>query len=90
MLFEEIENIKFRKYTSDISEVERHITLSKETAEETNKVIAVVNKGNKAVKLNSTILFNLAIKKYFEELAELPSEEVITLLRKGALKEVGL
>ena len=89
MLFEKTE-VKFRKYTSDVEEVERHITLDKELAEETNKVIAVVNKGNKAVKLNSSILFNLAIKKYFEELAELPSEEVITLLRKGALKEVGL
>ena len=89
MLFEKTE-VKFRKYTSDVEEVERHITLDKELAEETNKVIAVVNKGNKAVKLNSTILFNLAIKKYFEELAELPSEKVIEVLRKGALKEVGL
>ena len=89
MLFEETK-VKFRKYTSDVEEVERHITLDKELAEETNKVIAVVNKGNKAVKLNSSILFNLAIKKYFEELAELPSEEVIALLRNGALKEVGL
>ena len=89
MLFEKTE-VKFRKYTSDVEEVERHITLDKELAEETNKVIAVVNKGNKAVKLNSSILFNLIIKKYFEELAELPSEEVITFLRKGALKEVGL
>lgn len=89
MLFEESE-IKFRKYTSDVESVERHITLTKEVAEEVNKVIANVNEGNKAVKLNSTILFNLAIKSYLEELSELSSEEIIALLRKGAFKEVGL
>lgn len=89
MLFNEIE-VKFRKYTSDVESIERHITLTTEVAEEVNKVIAVVNKGNKAVKLNSTILFNLAVKKYLKELGELPSEEVILLLREGALKEVGL
>ena len=90
MLFEEIENIKFRKYTSDITEVRRHIDLSKETAEAVNKVIAVANKNNKGIKLNNTILFNLAIKKLFEELEELPSEEAIAVLRKGALAEVEL
>ena len=52
MLFEEINSIKYRRYTSDISEVNRHITLKKERAEEVNKVIAVANKGNKNFKLN--------------------------------------
>lgn len=90
MLFEEINSIKYRRYTSDISEVNRHITLKKERAEEVNKVIAVANKGNKNFKLNNTILFNIAIKRLFKELEELPSEEAIQLLRKEALAEIGV
>ena len=90
MLFEEFDSIKYRKYTSDITEVTRHIDLKKATAEEINKVIAVANKGNKNFKLNNTILFNVAIKKYLKELEELPSEEAIALLRKEALAEIDL
>lgn len=90
MLFEEFDSIKYRKYTSDITEVTRHIDLKKATAEEINKVIAVTNKGNKNFKLNNTILFNVAIKKYLKELEELPSEEAIALLRKEALAEIDL
>ena len=88
MVFEEITDVKYRKYTSDVETVERHIALTTEVAEEINKLIAVVNKGNKAIKLNSTILFNLAIKSYFKGLDELDSEEVISFLRKEALSEV--
>ena len=90
MLFKEINSVKYRRYTSDTSEVTRHIDLKKETAEEVNKVIAVVNKGNKTFKLNNTILFNVAIKKLFKELEELPTEEAIQLLRKEALAEIEL
>ena len=90
MLFEEINSVKYRRYTSDISEVTRHIDLRKETAEEINKAIAVVNKGNKNFKLNNTILFNIAIKKLLAELEELPSEEAIAILRKEALAEIGI
>lgn len=90
MLFEEFDSIKYRKYTSDITEVTRHIDLKKATAEEINKVIAVTNKGNKNFKLNNTILFNVAIKKYLKKLEELPSEEAIALLRKEALAEIDL
>ena len=90
MLFEKIDSIKYRKYTSDISEVTRHIDLSKETAEEVNKVIATVNNGNKNFKLNNSILFNIAIKKLFKELEELPEEDAIKILRKEALAEIGI
>lgn len=90
MLFEEFDSIKYRKYTSDITEVTRHIDLKKATAEEINKVIAVANKGNKNFKLNNTILFNVAIKKYLKELEELSSEEAIAVLRKEALAEIDL
>lgn len=90
MLFKEIDSIKYRKYTSDVTEVTRHIDLTKDTAEEVNKVIAVVNKGNKNFKINNSILFNVAIKKLFKELEELPSEEAIKLLRKEALAELGV
>ena len=88
MVFEEIQDIKYRKYTSAVDTVERHIALTTEVAEELNKLIAVVNKGNKAVKLNSTILFNLAMKSYLRELENMASEEIISFLRKEALSEV--
>ena len=88
MVFEEITGIKYRKYTSDVDTVERHITLTTEVAEELNKLIAVVNKGNKAVKLNSSILFNLAMKFYLNELKNMDSEEIISFLRKEAISEV--
>ena len=90
MLFEDFKDIKYRKYSADTEEVSRHIELKKDTAEEINKVIAVANKDNKGIKLNNTILFNLAVKKYFKELAKLTSEEAIELLRTSALKEVEL
>lgn len=90
MLFSGINSVKYRRYTSDTSEVTRHINLKKEIAEEVNKVIAVVNKENKNFKLNNTILFNVAIKKLFKELEELPTEEAIQLLRKEALTEMEL
>lgn len=90
MLFKKIDSVKYRRYTSDTSEVTRHIDLKKETAEEVNKVIAVANKGNKNFKLNNTILFNVAIKRFFKELEELPTEEAIQLLRKEALAEIEL
>lgn len=90
MLFEEIDSIKYRRYTSDVTEVNRHIDLKKETAEEVNKVIAVANKDNKNFKLNNSILFNVAIKKYFKELEKLSSEEAIQVLRKEALGEIEL
>lgn len=63
MLFEEINSIKYRKNTSDVIEVTRHIYLKKEIAEQVNKVIVVTNEGNKNFKLKNTILFNVAIKK---------------------------
>lgn len=88
MVFEEITEIKYRKYTSDVGTVERHITLTTEVAEELNKLIAVVNKGNKAVKLNSSIFFNLAMKSYLNELKNMDSEEIISFLRKEAISEV--
>lgn len=90
MLFEELKGIKYRKYTSDITEVTRHINLRKTTAEEVNKVIAVVNKDNKNFKINNSILFNIAIKKLLDELEELPTEEAIQVLLKEALAEVEL
>lgn len=90
MLFKEIENINFRKYASETTEVRRHIELKKDTAEAINKAIAVVNEGNKEFKLNNTILFNIAIKKLFKDLEKLPTEEAITILRKRALAEMGL
>lgn len=90
MLFKKIDSVKYRRYASDTSEVTRHIDLKKETAEEVNKVIAVANKGNKNFKLNNTILFNVAIKRFFKELEELPTEEAIQLLRKEALTEMEL
>lgn len=90
MLFEKIDNVKFRRYTSDVKEVTRHIDLKTELAEEVNKAIAVANKDNKGIKLNNTILFNLAIKKYLRELEELSEEEAIAVLRKGALSELGI
>ena len=90
MLFKEMDSIKYRKYSSDVTEVTRHISLTKDTAEEVNKVIAVANKRNKNFKINNSILFNIAIKKLFKELEELPSEEAIQLLRKEALTEIGI
>lgn len=88
MLLEEVNDIKYRKYTSDVTEVHRHIDIKKELAEEINKVLAVVNKGNKAFKINNTILFSIAIKKYFETLEGLTTEEIIEIIRKEGLKEL--
>ena len=88
MMFEEVTDIKYRKYTSEITEVHRHIDIKKELAEEVNKVIAVVNHGNKAFKINNTILFSIAIKKYFETLEGLTTEEIIEIIRKEGIKEL--
>ena len=91
MLFEDkSKDIQYNKYSTGTGTIDRHINLSVELAEEINKVIAVPNDGNKAVKLNNSKLFNMAIKKFLKELEELPEEEAVQVLRKGALAEVGI
>ena len=91
MLFKnKSKGIQYTKYSTGKGTIDRHISLSIDLAEEINKVIAVANEGNKAVKLNNSKLFNMAIKKFLKELEELPEEEAVQVLRKGALTEVGI
>lgn len=88
MILEDVTDVKYRKYTSDVEIVNRHLYIKKELAEEVNKVLAVVNNGNKAFKINNTVLFSIAIKKYFETLEGLTKEEIIEIIRKEGLKEI--
>ena len=57
---------KFRIY-EDITEIERHITLPVNVAEELNKVIAVFNKENKFLKINNSILVVSILHTYFKQ-----------------------
>lgn len=88
MLFKEkSNNIKFVKYTEDRKKVDRRITFKKDLAEETNKTIAVFNNENEVVKLNSTILVNIALNCFFKQLENLSEEKAIEYLERRALEE---
>lgn len=80
---------KFRIY-EDITEIERHITMPVNVAEELNKVIAVFNKENKFLKINNSILIVSIINTYFKQADGLPEEKQLEEIKQKVVETYGI
>ena len=65
----------------------RRINFKRALAEEINVLIAVFNNENEAVKLNNTIVVNVALNCFLKQLENIPEEEALAYLEKKALEE---
>lgn len=80
---------KFRIY-EDITEIERHITMPVNVAEELNKVIAVFNKENKFLKINNSILIVSIINAYFKQADGLPEDKQLEEIKQKVVETYGI
>lgn len=80
---------KFRIY-EDINEIERHITLPVNVAEELNKVIAVFNKENKFLKINNSILVVSILNTYFKQADGLPEDKQLEEIKQKVVETYGI
>lgn len=80
---------KFRIY-EDITEIERHITLPVNVAEELNKVIAVFNKENKFLKINNSILVVSILNTYFKQADGLPEDKQLEEIKQKVVETYGI
>lgn len=88
MLFKEKRTeVNVLQYEEQRREVERRIKFKKALAEETNVVIAVFNKESEAIRINNSILINVALNCLFRQLEDLSEEEAIAVLEEKVLAE---
>lgn len=87
LLKEKAKKVNFLTYSEDRKTIERRINFKKELAEEINTVIAVFNNESEVVKINNSILVNVAMNCFFKQLEGLTEEEIVEILEEKALKE---
>jgi len=87
LLKEKAKEVTFLTYTEDRRVIERRINFKRELAEEINVIIAVFNKESEVVKINNSILVNVAMNCFFKQLEHLTEEEIIEILEEKALNE---
>ena len=88
MLFKEKRTeVNVLQYEKQRKEVERRIKFKRTLAEETNVVIAVFNKESEAIRINNSILINVALNCLFRQLEDLSEEEAIAVLEEKVLAE---
>ncbi len=88
MIFKEKrKGVKAVRYTEDRKTLGRRIGFKRALAEEINVLIAVFNKENEAVKLNNTIVVNVALNCFLKQLEKISEEEALAYLEKKALEE---
>ena len=75
---------KIDKYNEERKTLERRIKFRRLIAEDLNEVIAVFNKEEDVpFKIDSTILVNLAVNNFFNNLKELPEEDIIEFIKES-------
>lgn len=85
MIFKEkSKGLKIVKYPEERKTLERRIKFRRPIAEDLNEVIAVFNKEEDVpFKIDSTILVNLAVNNFFNNLKELPEEDIIEFIKES-------
>lgn len=88
MIFEEKKkSVNPIRYTEDRKTLSRWIEFKRVLAEDINTVIAVFNNESEAVKLNNSILVNIAMNCFIKQLEQLTEEKALEYLEKKALTE---
>lgn len=81
MVFDNIENIKYTKYDKNAKKTtSRRIYLDVNIAEELNKIIAVYNKHNKKLKMDTSDICNIVLKDYFKKLEKMEDKAILNML----------
>ena len=85
MIFKEkSKGLKIVKYPEERKTLERRIKFRRLIAEDLNEVIAVFNKEEDVpFKIDSTILVNLAVNNFFNNLKKLPEEDIIEFIKES-------
>ena len=87
ILTEKSKEVNFLQYKEDRKIIERRIKFKKELAEATNIIIAVFNKESEVIKINNSILVNIAMNCLIKQLNKLPEDEIIQILEEKAVAE---
>lgn len=85
MIFENM-NLKYTTYETN-KKIDRHIIFKTELAEELNKIISAVNKETE-IKVNSSLIIEIAFKHYVNYLETLNTEEAIRKIKKDIAKTI--
>lgn len=86
MIFEEKSKyLHYRKYPNEQKAINRKIVFNKSVAENINLLIAVFNAEEKALRLNNSILINIAMEYYFKAINDMGEETAIKELRNKVL-----
>lgn len=89
MLFKEKENkINYLQYDKTEKQKQRHFTLKCETLENINELMAVFNKVNPNLNLNSSLLANIIFENYFKEFEKLTDQDKLLKIKHEVLKQI--
>ena len=88
MIFQEKrKEVNSIKYTEDRKTLGRRIGFKRPLAEEINVLIDVFNNESEVVRINNSVLVNIAMNCFLKQLEKLPEEEALEYLEKKALEE---
>ena len=88
MIFQEKrKGVNSIKYTEDRKTLGRRIGFKRALAEEINVLIDVFNNESEVVRINNSVLVNIAMNCFLKQLEKLPEEEALGYLEKKALEE---
>lgn len=88
MIFQEKrKEVSSIKYTEDRKTLGRRIGFKRALAEEINVLIDVFNNESEVVRINSSVVVNIAMNCFLKQLEKLPEEEALEYLEKKALEE---
>lgn len=88
MIFQEKrKEVNSIRYTEDRKTLGRRIGFKRALAEEINVLIDVFNNESEVVRINNSVLVNIALNCFIKQLEKLPEEEALEYLEKKALEE---
>lgn len=88
MIFQEKrKKVNSIKYTEDRITLGRRIGFKRALAEEINVLIDVFNNESEVVRINTSVLVNMAMNCFLRQLEKLPEEKALEYLENKALEE---